>query len=348
MNLKHPAMRKAAIVVACLDQRTADMVLAQMPSEQADMIRRAILRLGEVEDDEQDAVLGQFVDTEPAPRKAFDMPGIELDGALAEQIFAGRPSRFELARENDRPAIERDAGEYKPAAEVSAPFRFLQQTRFETLTAFLRKEHPQTIAVVLSHLPAERAGQVLDRLPGPMQTDVMRRLSNLNEMDPDALADVERGLEQWVKQQEEFHDRRIGGMAAISAILDATPAEARRDILANVARYDSPLAGKLQVARRSFAEIEQLDDKDLATLLQAAEPDVVLLAMAGAGKEFVSRATRQLPSKQAKALTRALAHLGPTRLADVDDAKQALADLAARLESEGKLSTSGVRRRAAV
>ncbi len=41
-------IRKAAVLIAALDQETADQLLEQMPSEQAQMVRNAALELGEI------------------------------------------------------------------------------------------------------------------------------------------------------------------------------------------------------------------------------------------------------------------------------------------------------------
>ncbi|HEY2147193.1 MAG TPA: FliG C-terminal domain-containing protein, partial [Pirellulales bacterium] len=64
---------------------------------------------------------------------------------------------------------------------------------------------------------------------------------------------------------------------------------------------------------------------------------LIVLALAGANEQWGRRVSRQLPTGQAKALSKALTHLGPTRLADVEDAQQALADLATDLETEGRI-----------
>ncbi len=322
MSLRQPSLRKAAILVACLDHRTADLLLAQMPTDQADEVRRAILRLGDVESDEQDKVIDEFVRIGPlVPNQ--DLAGIELDGALAARISLPSRHSTEAAASDRHPS--------KPS------FHFLHETQFETLLPFLRREHPQTIAVVLSHLPADRASDLLTLLPAPIQTDVIRRLSELNEMDPDAIAEVERGLQQWINEQGETRQRRVAGLAAVSAILEAAPATARRQIMGNLARHDRPLAGKLHKNRYTFADLIQFDDEDLVLVLRAADGDLLVLALAGASPQFVDRISRRLPVEQAKTLAKALSHLGPTRLADVDEAKQAIADLAAEMEADGRL-----------
>ena len=119
-----------------------------MGPEQADPgARDAILRLSDVDPLEQNEIIEEFFRIGPLiPQK--HPPGIELDDALGRQLASLKPEQ----------AIKPET-EPEPTSD-EPPFRFLHETEFESLTPFLKREHPQTIAVVLSHLPPDRAGEV--------------------------------------------------------------------------------------------------------------------------------------------------------------------------------------------
>ena len=101
-------------------------------------------------------------------------------------------------------------------------------------------------------------------------------------------------------------DAGAAGLAAVSAILAAAPGGTRRDILKNLSRHDRPLAGKLRPDRFLFAELIELDDAALLTVFKAADPELIVLALAGAPAELVKRITEQLPIEQGRALSRRL------------------------------------------
>ncbi len=184
-------------------------------------------------------------------------------------------------------------------------FRFLQETELEHLATFLRREHPQTIAVVASHLPPDRAGELLAHLPSPIQVQVIRRLADLEQADPRVLLEVERGLQQWLAEQVQNRRRRTDGVAAVSAILDSSPPATRRDIMDNLQRHDRPLAGKFRTNQCTFAEWTHQNDAALVAVFEAADPEMRMLALAGATAEFVERLTRLIPPQQARTLKRA-------------------------------------------
>jgi flagellar motor switch protein FliG len=325
MKQRQTSLRKAAILVASLDARTADLLLEQMGAEQADQVRRAILHLGEVDPGEQNEVIDDFCRIGPL-LPGQHPAGIELDGELARMLaVSAEPAGHAAASSLTEPIDERP------------PFRFLHETEFGAIMPYLRREHPQTIALVAANLPPERASTLLAQLPASLQVEVVRRLADLDETDPHVLQDVERGLQAWLTEHSSHRRRRASGLATVAAILEAAPRGARRQIMTNLTRVDRPLAGKLQTNRYTFADLVQFDDSSLIAILRAADPELIVLALAGASVELVDRVSRRLPAEQSRALAKALAHLGPTRLADVEEAQQALADLATDLETEGRI-----------
>lgn len=340
-------LRKAAILISALDDETADALLGQMDPAQADRVRREVFELGAIDPGLEQQVIAEFRRSGLAPRREHD-DGIELDSGLAEKIRRSTPAY--------------DTHSYQRGDETP-PFRFLHEAEADTLVEFLQNERPQTIALVLSHLPPHQAAEVVERLAGDLQTAVLNRLSDLEEADPEVLREIEAHLQQWVSQQMQSRKRRATGLATVNAILSAAKQSTRGQIVANLARHNSSLAerlGLIQASRREstpnrpgalqpnqavvpeperrrpvhslrFADLERLNDAALVTLLRAADSQVVVLALAGASAAFVERVIRSLPKDQGRLLRRALKHLGPTRLGDVEDAQQALTDVAAEV-----------------
>ncbi len=127
------------------------------------------------------------------------------------------------------------------------PFRFLQEAEAEKLVRVLGNERPQTIALVLSHLPPARAGAVLSRLPENVQVDVIHRLVDLEETDPEILREVEETLRsQVLTAGAEMQRRRVAGLQAVAGILKATDGRVGMRILDNLASRDRTLAEKLR------------------------------------------------------------------------------------------------------
>jgi flagellar motor switch protein FliG len=334
-------LRKAAILLASLDDETADELLAQMEPEQAARVRREIVALDEIDPALQRQIVAEFRRGQSPPRDPYPT-GIELDSGLAERIARAEPSQMD-----EQPA----------AVEEPPPFRFLHQAEADTLVDYLRNERPQTIALVVSHLSPAQAAAVVDRLAPVVQAQVLRRLAELDFADPAVLRDIERQLESWISQQIRSREKRRAGLDALSAIVSAAERNSRQQIIANLARHDRSLAESLgfetpdceptheaatnssasvsetprKPHRLKFASLAEFDDARLATLVKTAQTDVLVLALAGANAPFVERVANCLATRPGRLLRRALKHLGPTRLSDVEEAQESLADLAAAL-----------------
>ena len=326
MKDRQTTTRKAAILIASLEPSTADKLLAQMSREQAEAILRAVDELGGIDAAEQEAVIDEFFRIGPMLPEQKPA-GIDLDSELAKRIGG-----------SSRPAESSRAA--RPSRQT--PFQSLQDTCGTTLASRLRNEHPQTIAVVVSHLPPEKGADLLANLSPSSQAEVARRLVDLEEADPEILFEIERGLATWLNEHQRSSRRRTAGMIALESILAAADPLAHETMLANLVRHDRRLANQL-TARESrsygFNDLHELDDASLSKVLGQSDQDVLTLALAGAGKAMVSRALRVLPVARAARLRRDLDRIGPMRVGDVENAQQEIADGASDLDQRGLLTS---------
>ena len=337
-NLQNDGIRKAAVLVAGLDRTAADAMLDQLTPEQARLVRQAMVDLGEIDPGEQRRVIDEFFRIGPTtptlatPTPAVpkplvpekEPPGIELDGSLARRMAASQP-----AFSPEKP--------FETRAADAQPFRFLHETEAEKLARALAGERPQTIALVLAHLPPEQAGGVLLRLPARVQVNVIQRLVDLEETDPQVLRDIERVLESRLSQQVCMQRRRVAGLGAVTDILKASGGRAGTEILENLAEHDPSLAERLSPQKIDFDDLMQLDDKALEAVFDAAGPELAITALIGASPSLIERVLGRLPATEAAALRRRLDHPGPIRLSDMEDARQQIAQTAGRLAVEGDI-----------
>lgn len=333
MDLSTRSLRKAAVLVASLEEHEAAALLRQMSPQQASLLREQVEQLGAVDAAEQNEVLEEFFRVGPLVTTE-DSAGIELDTPLASSLGSL--------------AADGPAADGRPAGEV--PFRCLDEATPEKLAPFLERERPQTIAVVLSHLTADRGAAVLANLPAELQAEVARRLVDLEETDAEVLRDVEAGLAAWLGSDMRGQQRQKAGLAALSGMLGAADLAARHEILANLARHDRRLADQLDLPVApplSFADLGQLDSASLGVVLAHAPHELLVLALVAAAPSFVERATQLLGPDRAAPLQQALCNLGPTRLSDVEEAQRQLADLARQLERRGEIAPE-IRRRLSV
>ncbi len=301
-----PAIRKAAILVSCLERSQADALLDAMPEQQSRQVREAMLALDEIDGDERDEVIHEFVHRGPASSRRDDR-GVELDGGLAAR----------LAESADQPTT---------SIEPSRPlFEFLLHADGDRLAAFLRDERPQTVALVLSYLPTELSARVAGALPQPLQSDVLRKLGDLDEAAPDALREVESALRERIERDERNRARRNAGLDIVARIMDAAEPKLAQSWRAAL-NEDAPIeAPEPAPPTLTWAEFERCAPSHAAAAVLATPPETSVLALAGATPGFFERLLATMHPADAEFYRRATSQLSLTRLSDIEAAQQLLA-----------------------
>ncbi len=306
-------IRKAAIVVAGLDTPAADLVLGQITPEEADRVRRAIFELGPVTPEEERRAINEFLRLGGKPS--------------APRQFA----RDAAGRGSPTAGATATSGPPSPPATGKPAFDFLRQADAARLAGVLAGERPQVVAVVLSHLASETAAEVLVQFPPQTQSEIVRRLLDLEETDAGILEEIEAALRARLAQEFPLPRRRVAGIAAVAGILDAADRNVGKQLYDNIAAGDHRLAQRLQPALMGFDELVRLNETSLQTLVEVVDVKLLTLALVGTPAVVVDRVLGQLPATEAALVRSDLAHLGPTRLSDVQEARHRIAQLAQRL-----------------
>lgn len=63
----------------------------------------------------------------------------------------------------------------------------------------LSRELPQTIAVALTRLENDQAGEVLKLLPQEMQADVMVRIAHVKHLPPEILEEIDKLVDSLIR-----------------------------------------------------------------------------------------------------------------------------------------------------
>jgi flagellar motor switch protein FliG len=257
--MQRTGIRKAAILVASLDRFAADRLLDQLSPECADLVRQAAMHIDMADMGERRRVLEEFrragmLLPDPYP------PGIELDDSVTIELgrtsTALSPCDWSALAEKliDLPPRPRSMADATPnsqnSSENTKPFGFLRNIESSRLLQLLDGERPQTVALVLSHLPPSQAAEVLSQFIPSRQVEIVRRLVALENTDAELLLEIEQTIEaRWLRLSA-LEPKRIGPETA-AKIFAACDCRTANVILDNLAAYDKPLAE--QFTRRRTA-----------------------------------------------------------------------------------------------
>lgn len=224
--------------------------------------------------------------------------------------------------------------------EGSRTLEALELVDPRTLANFLVNEHPQTIALVLAHLEANKKCDVLKRLPEVIQTEVVLRIANLDYISPDLIAQVDEVLKQELATLGSIDTQQLGGVPPIAEMLNVMDKNSEQNIMSRVEEKDPQLAEEIRKLMFVFEDIIFIDDRGMQSLLKEVPNDKLVLALKTAPDEIKDKIFKNISKRASELLKEDLSSMGPVKLSDVEGAQQEIVNVAKRLESEGKIIIS--------
>lgn len=228
-------------------------------------------------------------------------------------------------------------GHMATAGPAQRTLESLEIVDSKSLSNFLINEHPQTIAVILAHLEPEKKGEVLKRLPEALQAEVVLRLSNLDHVAPELIAEVDRVLKQELATLGTVEQASLGGVQPVAEMLNVMDKNTETSIMSRIEEKDPILAEEIRKLMFVFEDIVKIDDKGIQTLLKEVPNDKLILALKTADEEIKNKIFKNISQRAANLLKEDLANMGPARLSDVEAAQVEIVNVARRLEGEGKI-----------
>jgi flagellar motor switch protein FliG len=210
----------------------------------------------------------------------------------------------------------------------------------KSLSNFLVNEHPQTVAVILSHLEPEKKGEVLKRLPEALQAEVVLRMAHLDYIDPALIAELDNVLKTELAMMGTVEQASLGGTQPVAEMLNVMDKNTETAIMSRIEEKDPILAEEIRKLMFVFEDILKIDDRGMQSLLKDIPNDKLLLALKTANDDIKNKIFKNLSTRAANLLREDLESMGPARLSDVESAQQVIVNTARRLEAEGKIVIS--------
>jgi len=316
-------IRKAAILLMSLPTDQAAQLLTRLEPKQIEQVSIEIARIGAVGGEEQEHVIREFASANPNSLIG-SVGGLEVARGLVERAL-GKAATATL--ETVRQSIE------------ALPFAFLQRIDSQNLLTFLIDEHPQTIALILSHVPPAKASEILSGLPAERQLAVIRRVANMAQTSPEIIEEVEKGLENRMASVMSQQFENAGGVASVAEMLNVIDRSTERSLLENLAQEDPDLVEEIRRLMFVFEDITKLPDRDIQTLLKNVESSQWAMALKGASEELRNKILNNMSKRASDLLREEMEYLGPVRLSVVEQTQQQVVDIVRRLEDAGEIST---------
>jgi flagellar motor switch protein FliG len=319
-------LTKAAILLLSLGSESAAVVLKQLDSEMVQEVTRELAGLGRVPPDLLNAVVAEFYHTMIASQYASEG---NLD--FAKQI---------LTQSMEAKTAERVLQQIQTQVQKT-PFAFLQRAESENVLTFIQDEHPQTIALIVCHLPYHKAAEIMGGLPMQKQIEVIKRIANMEQTNPEVIREVEKGLESRLSNMLMQSMEKAGGVPTVSEILNLADRATEKAILEGLEADDPDLVEQIRRLMFVFEDIMMVNDKGIQAVLKEVDNDELTLALKTASQELQAKIFANMSERAAALIKEDMQFMGPVRVSDVEAAQQRIVDIVRRLEEAGDVVIQG-------
>ena len=321
-----PSIKKAAILLLSVNEEVAAEILSQLDKRTVESVSQEIARIGTITAEERQGVIEEFYQLNVA-RQYVQQGGMDYARKLLSRSLSG----------SDADAMVKNVEH----ALYAAPFSFAHNAEAQHLLTFIQDEHPQTIALVLSHLDSKQAADVLSGLPQRKQVDVVRRLATMGTTNPDIIREVEGTLQRRMADVVNQRFEKSGGVDSVAGILNLSDRSTEKGILETLEEESPELVEEIRRLMFVFEDIMLVDDRGVQQVLKEIDTTDLSLALKTASDELKEKIFRNMSERAAGMLKEEMEYMGPVRLSEVESAQQKIADVVRRLEEAGELIVQG-------
>jgi len=323
-----PGLRKAAMLLIVLGEQASAELLTQLSEDDVQKVSREVAKITAISGEQAETVLNEFNHISTAGDYVARV-GFDFARKLLMTAFSPDVARRLLDRLT------------KALGAEAASFDAIQKADPGQLAKFIHNEHPQTIALVLSHLNQTAAAALLTSLPSQMRADVALRMASLDQISPDVIIKIASVIGQKLKTLGEFSRESYGGVRAVAEMLNRLDSTSTREILTHIDQQDTNLAETIRHLMFVFEDLLLIDPMGLKEVLGKVDRKILTVALKGTSEQLKNQILASMSQRGADMLREDMEALGPIKIKEVDAAQQQIIAIVRQLESEGVVSLKG-------
>jgi flagellar motor switch protein FliG len=321
-------VRKAAMLLIVLGEQSSAEILTQLSEEDIQKVSREVAKITSISSEQAETVLNEFHQISTA-RDFVAQGGLEYARNMLMAAFPPEVARRLLDRLQ------------KAMGADAASFDAIQKADPQLLAKFIHSEHPQTIALVLSHLNPSSAAALLTSLPPGIRSDVAQRMASLDQISPEIIMKIASVIGGKLSALGDFSRESYGGVRAVSEMMNRLDSTSSREILDHIDSQDANLAATIRHLMFVFEDLLLIGPTGLKEVVAKVERKALTIAMKGTSEQLRNQILGCMSQRGADMLREDMESLGPVKIKEVESAQQQIITIVRQLETEGVVSLKG-------
>ncbi|MBD7936726.1 flagellar motor switch protein FliG [Cytobacillus sp. FSL K6-0265] len=314
--------QKAAILLISLGPDIASNVYKHLSEEEIEKLTLEISGVRKVDNEAKEEVLDEFHQIALA-QDYIAQGGIGYAKTVLEKALGNEQATAIINRLTSSLQVR--------------PFDFARKADPTQILNFIQNEHPQTIALILSYLEPQQAGQILSELPQNTQADIARRIAVMDGTSPEIINEVEQILERKLSATVTQDYTQTGGVESVVEVLNGVDRSTERTILDALEIQDPDLAEEIKKRMFVFEDIVTLDNKAIQRVIRDCASEDLMLSLKVSSEEVKEIIYKNMSQRTVDTFKEEMEFLGPVRLREVEEAQSRIVAIVRRLEEAGEI-----------
>jgi len=314
---------KSAILLLSLSEDQTSRIFEQLDEDEIMLISQTMSNLGKVSANVTERLFVEFAENMSSTNSLVG----SLDSTERLLVKALGKDKVDAIMEEIRGPAGRTMWEK------------LSNVNEEVLANYLQKEYPQTVAVVISKITPEHGAKVLGMLPHAFAMEVIMRMLRMESVQKEILEDVEKTLRtEFMSNLSKTSKRDSHEMMA--EIFNHFDRQVEGTFMTALEERNPEAAEKIRSLMFTFEDLGGLDPQGMQTLIRVADKEKLPIALKGASDLMKGLFFSNMSERAAKIMKENMESMGPVKLKDVEEAQQALVNLAKALAEKGEIVLS--------
>jgi len=316
------ATERGALLLLAVGQDRAAAVLKNMGPKEVQIVGSAMATMGQITSEMVDVVLEDFI------MEIKDETGLGLDSdsyirnMLTNALGADK------------------AGNIIDRILMGANSKGIEQLKWmdvRSIADLIRLEHPQIVAMILSLLEADLSAEVIALLPENQRSDIIMRIATMESVQPSAIKELDDMMEKQLTGSDSVKASNIGGVDSAANILNYLEGSLSEEMMEGINEFDNELGQQIQDKMFVFADLINVDDRGIQTLLREVSTDQLLVALRGVNEGLKEKIFGNMSKRAAEMLRDDLEAAPPTKLSEVELAQKDILTIAKKLSESGEM-----------
>jgi len=311
--------QKAAALMIFLGANVCSDIFRLLTDNEVEKLATEIAIMQHIDHETVSSIIQEFCDMITSEENSI-YGGIEYTSDILNKAFGEDISAEKIAR-------------IRNSTETSKPLE-ITPSSIESLRRITQKEHPQTIAVILSSIPKAVASEILSSMPLELQTDIVYRIANLSEVSPDIINQIEDMLKANLQYQK---GPKVGGIDIAADLLGHLDSDQGKRIMSSISNTDSKIADKISELMFTYDDIVTITDNSMQRIIQELEEKDLLMALKASTESIKAKFLKNMSQRRRETTEEDLESIPPVKLKDALAAQRKILAVIKELSQSGTI-----------